>query len=655
MSIHLSWFRPLSLQYTKVQNSTLSLGRFGTLPANLILGRPYYYTYEISENEAERDLRVVPATELHAEEITSTVDSADSEGRANEDEDGVEFDIIGENGEVLMRSNRLTIDDPSRQRLTMEEIEELKKAGTGSGKEIIAKIMASHQAIEEKTTFALAKYTLRKTRKYLKRFTILPLDVSALAQVLTDKEAFRVMELRDESIGLIMSWANAHHCGLDHRHSERNEKGSEKSGRYIVVDDTGGLVVAALAERMGILFPYEFDDDVGAAMSKDDSLLDDDEKREVDVVSNELGGPTSFDETSNIGTVPLADMLEIGSNDDANDAPGSTKCSQPKVENTPVRHAIPAMSASTNTITVVHSAPQPNLSLLKYFNFDASFTQPTPTSYPAVSRGLLWPSIAPHPLFTHLKCLSWLQLLDPDSDSSYQEPEYANPETVREWKSGRRGAYYRKRRRWERSKFVIDETRRGGFDGLIVASTMEPATILKHTVPLLRGGAQVVIYSPQVEPLSQLADLYSKERKSAFLERFPERVSDLAKEKDCLENSVPVEEVLRQRLEQDDKDFPLDPTILLGSTVQTSRARKWQVLPGRTHPFMTSRGGSEGYIFSATRVLPVEDRKVSARGKFGKKRKLDANGEEVRADSMQDSIDVSENGKDPEILNSSSS
>jgi tRNA (adenine-N(1)-)-methyltransferase non-catalytic subunit len=35
---------------------------------------------------------------------------------------------------------------------------------------------------------------------------------------------------------------------------------------------------------------------------------------------------------------------------------------------------------------------------------------------------------------------------------------------------------------------------------------------------------------------------------------------------------------------------------------------------------MTSRGGAEGYLFTATRVLPVEGR-VEARGHHGKKKR----------------------------------
>jgi len=73
----------------------------------------------------------------------------------------------------------------------------------------------------------------------------------------------------------------------------------------------------------------------------------------------------------------------------------------------------------------------------------------------------------------------------------------------------------------------------------------------------------------------------------------------------------------------DEEDFPVDPTLVLNPMLQTARAREWQVLPLRTHPLMTGRGGAEGYLFTGTRVLPVRGVKVEAKGKFGKKRKAE--------------------------------
>jgi len=456
----------------------------------------------------------------------------------------VEYDIVGENGEVVIRTNRNTVDDATRQILTMEEIEAMKAESTGSGKELIAKILDSHSALDQKTAFALAKYTLRKTKKYLKRFTVLPLDVSTLAKwMMTEKEPLKIMELREEILALIGSWSNVH-CTLSDPIPRLGERGiAAQAGRWLVIDETAGLLVAYMAEKMGILHPPEQNDE-----------------------DFETAAPSKLETKATDGA---ADHPESQNED----APTAPRLYQPR----PHRTATPA---TTNTITLLHANAQPNLSLLKYFHFDA-FNNPT----------------LAHPLSDRLKTLSWLQLLAPEDDAGYTEPTIVSEEELQSWKSGKRSNYYRKRRRWERIKFVVDETRAGGFDGLIVASVMHPTSILRHCVPLLRGAAQVVIYSPTIEPLVELADVYSSARRTAFVTNSPDP------------DAIPTE------------DFPVNPMLLLAPTIQTARCRTWQVLPGRTHPLMTGRGGSEGYVFTATRVLPAEG-KVEARGKF-KRRKVD--------------------------------
>lgn len=407
----------------------------------------------------------------------------------------------------------------------MAEIEALKQNDMGSGKELIEKIMQSHSTLDQKTAFSLAKYTLRKHKKYMKRFCVLPLDVPTLIDwMMADRDFAKVMEMRNEAVGLVGSWANVHASGQDPTQTDTNP-----SSRYLLVDDTGGLVVAAMAERMGTLHQTEFGDDL---QKTDDDGDAEPEQPETDIPH------------------------------------------KPHKQ----QYRPTAMSAKSNTITLVHANQQPNLGLLRYFNFDSS--NPTPS----------------HPLYTTLKTLSWLQLLDPEADTTYQEPEVIPPEELAQAKSNKRSAYYRKRRRWERVKNLVDETQSGGFNGLVVASFTDPVSILRHLVPLVAGGGQVVVYSPNIEPLEQLADYYSTARRTAYI-------------------NTPEE----QRQPQ---DFPVDPTLLLVPTVQTARVRRWQVLPGRTHPLMTGRGGAEGYIFVATRVIPAEG-KVEARGRppRGKKNK----------------------------------
>jgi tRNA (adenine-N(1)-)-methyltransferase non-catalytic subunit len=563
---------------------SINLGKFGTFNSNLILGRPYYLTYELLDKDDGRsktELRVVPAAELHAEALGEEYATA-IEPSEEAAEGGAGFDIVGDDGQVIMRNNRLTIDDASRQALTMDEIEELKKAGTGSGKDIIAKIMASHNAIGEKTTFSLAKYTLRKSRKYLKRFTALPMDVGILTEYVLEKEAYKIMELREDLLGLICSWANIH-CAVTSRVQTAEDGVSQiGGGRWLVVDDTGGLVTAALAERMGLLYP---DEDHDCSEDEEDEQLDGAAASTTDATEKEVDT-----------AMPDADTTP---SDPSKPSDASEGTAQPRK---PVRPHIPQMSAQTNTLTVLHPNNQPNLSYLKYFGYD--YGAPAPS----------------HPLYKHLKSSSWLSLLHPEDDPQYDEPETISEEVLATMKSSKRGTYYRKRRRWERVKNVVDETRAGGFDGLVVATAMDAKTVLKELVPLVRGGGKIVVYNQNVEPLVELCDYYSKERRAAFIAREFGPAPQAQKQTNGKKHMIEDDAESTTDGGNEEEDFPLNPTLLLAPNLQTARARQWQVLPQRTHPMMTSRGGAEGYIFTATRVLPVEGR-VEARGHHGKKKR----------------------------------
>lgn len=431
------------------------------------------------------------------------------------------------------------MDDASRQQLTQAAIEELKKSA--GGKEVIERILANHKGLDEKTAFAKAKYMARKNKKYLKRFTVLPMDLGNLIDYVLEKEPPRIMEMREETLGLVGAWSHAHFSGLDIEEAESNV-----GGRWLAVDETGGLLVAGLADRMNILYP---------------PLIDGQDAKQP---PENAAGPRDADG-------------DVGMADDQAQTNGVDK--QPKPA-----HRDFAIPASTNTITLLHPAVQPNLSLLKYFGYDTS----NPTLPAKIEEE--------HPLHTHLKPLSWLQLLHPEEDPTYIEPENVAEDVLASWKSGKRGNYYKKRRRWAKCKAIVDGTREGGFEGLVIASHMDATSILEHTVPLVRGGGHVVIYSPTLEPLVKVIDLYSKERRAAYIAH------------------------LSRGETPDIEDFPVDPRLLLAPSVQTSRVREWQVLPGRTHPLMTSRGGAEGYVLTARRAIPLEGG-VEARGNFSAKRR----------------------------------
>lgn len=528
-----------------VPDSLVQLGKYGNFPANQVIGRPFYYTFEIQDT-TESDgykLRVVSATELHAETL---IEEAEADGEGEDQPEG---------SGTPMRTNRQIVDDASTQTLTLQEIEELKKEAGGAGKEIIAKILESHTALDQKTAFSLAKYTLRKRQKYMKRFTVVPLDVSTLANyMLAEKDASRTMEMRDEHIGLLGCFANVHHGGQSQGEKPTTDglPAVKPNGRYYVVDETGGLVVAAMAERMGILYPHEEEDE------------EEEDEAEDDIESNEQTADTD------------------GNNGEAQDAPL-----------TPKRKRLQPMSASGNTITLIHAYSQPNLSLLKYFGYDIN--QPD----------------TKHPLHAHLKTVTWLQMTDPAADPILaNRPAVIPAEELATLKGSKRSAYHFKRNRWEKMRKVVDEAREGNFDGLVVTTLLEPTSILKNLVPLLSGSAAVSVYSPTIESLVVLMDTYSTTRRTAFINKKRELEAQRTSENEPVDLSSLYEE------------FELDPTLLLPPTLHRSRVRAWQVLPGRTHPLMTGRGGAEGYLFHGVRVIPTSVN-IQAAGKFRKKRKLE--------------------------------
>lgn len=93
----------------------------------------------------------------------------------------------------------------------------------------------------------------------------------------------------------------------------------------------------------------------------------------------------------------------------------------------------------------------------------------------------------------------------------------------------------------------------GEFDGLIIASEYDPFSILQSLSPYLAGSASIVVHSPYVQIV---ADLQNQ------LRELPQ---------------------------------------YLGPTVTEVWLRRYQVLPGRTHPLM-NMSGSGGFILHTTKV-----------------------------------------------------
>ncbi|KAA8911291.1 Gcd10p family-domain-containing protein [Sphaerosporella brunnea] len=99
--------------------------------------------------------------------------------------------------------------------------------------------MAEQAEQAEKTPFSLRKYTLRKASEFPRRFSAHRLTVNALTDYLpTQKEPQKFQELKNYHLGMTLSLGNIVRL---------------YGGRYLFIDEIGGLLVAAVAERLGIL------------------------------------------------------------------------------------------------------------------------------------------------------------------------------------------------------------------------------------------------------------------------------------------------------------------------------------------------------------------------------------------------------------------
>ncbi|PHH50779.1 tRNA (adenine(58)-N(1))-methyltransferase non-catalytic subunit trm6 [Ceratocystis fimbriata CBS 114723] len=590
-------------------NTTISLGKYGTFPSNLIIYRPFHLTYEVQDKLDNEDfcrLRVVSAAELQADIVAEEngmedSDLLDSNPNAIRIGGGEELSLVDtESGVEVARSNMEILDDSAAQTLSMEEIEELKKDGKEAGRDLIKKLMLSHMAIDKKTQFSLEKYKLLKTKKYIRRFQVLPLDTPQLAQFLLEekRDASKILELRQEILALLGCWADVHYT--TNENGETAEESKEKvanviqtedvkveegkadpsqivgekigGGRYLVVDETGGLLVTTMAERMGILNPLAPEEILQKALAEDKPHEE-----------------TSVPEKPTVDAD--IDAAEAEAMDVDTDMAMNNELSEKDLPEHYHKDDLEVPFAGSNTLTLVHANGQPNLSVLRFYNYDMSIPNPPYST---------------QPLYSRLLTINWLQLLSPEKDHVYTDtPASMSDEELAAIKASRRGTYHRKRRRWARTRYIVDSTRAGGFAGLVVASTMDPVSVLRATLPLLAPGAPVAVYSPTIEPLAALTDCFSVPRRGAWVASPPPEAVGKS-----------VEELERW---QGSEDFPINPSLLVGPSVQSSRARHWQVLPGRTHPLMTSRGGAEGYIFTGWRAVPVQGQ-IAARGLYKRRR-----------------------------------
>ncbi|KAI3405983.1 TRM6 [Candida oxycetoniae] len=204
------------------ESGLIGLGKFGTFEVSHILGYPLGSSFEIIE-----DNKAVPIKCISEQAELNVF--ADKDRDAQKQELTKIFNNSAEN-------NQNIVDIGAKiQSLSKKDIDELKKSGASSnvGQMIIEKIVQGHEGFDKKTVFSQQKYVKRKQQKFLRRFSVDYLSASQLLEYYIEKDANRVLNLSIESLGLLMSYGNV-----------------RPGGKYLVIDETGGILVYAMMERM---------------------------------------------------------------------------------------------------------------------------------------------------------------------------------------------------------------------------------------------------------------------------------------------------------------------------------------------------------------------------------------------------------------------
>ncbi|KAG0328424.1 tRNA (adenine(58)-N(1))-methyltransferase non-catalytic subunit trm6 [Podila humilis] len=214
--------------------STISLGKFGSFKVNDIIGHAWGNTYEIYDSDNKTRV-------YHPDEMNEVEETANN--------------------------NREIVDDGASQKLTSEQIKALKSEGLKgglTGEEIVAKLKESHATFDKKTAYSQAKYLQKKGKKFHKIFTPIKPTAYSLNEYYYIKNPAKIRDIRMDTLSQLLSYSNVH-AGC----------------KLLVVDDTQGMVVSALAERMGgkgtILGLYDGDNahyDIVKYMNFDKETLD---------------------------------------------------------------------------------------------------------------------------------------------------------------------------------------------------------------------------------------------------------------------------------------------------------------------------------------------------------------------------------------------
>ncbi|ORX41008.1 Gcd10p family-domain-containing protein [Kockovaella imperatae] len=245
----------------------IPLGKYGGFPAYQLLGQFYDITYEIIQAANRTPVEASGPADAQADVGESSTKKVDEEAsiagfgqkkskkkqrraKGNEGESGGFRSNPAWNNEIRPFKSRALvdaviddiqetnefIDDSETARgsfLSHEEIAELRAQGV-SAEEMMRRQIERHDKFDLKTDFSKEKWRKRKEKKFSQTIHPIAPTASNICLHYLIRSPASILHMRDDTLSQLLTYGNI-----------------RPDGRYLVVDDTGGLVTAAIMERMG--------------------------------------------------------------------------------------------------------------------------------------------------------------------------------------------------------------------------------------------------------------------------------------------------------------------------------------------------------------------------------------------------------------------
>jgi tRNA (adenine58-N1)-methyltransferase non-catalytic subunit len=192
--------------------SDIDLSKYGKFKSQELFGCKLNMCYEIS-----KDGKLSPFTPIESDQGSIEAGEEDSF-------EAVQQIIHSED----QPTNQTIFDSNTSQKLSHQEILGLRD----SGKSVISELIQNSSTFEQKNSFSKVKYIQRKQKKFARWIRVLPINSRNLCNHFIEREPQKVLDLRLDTVGQILNLANVQY-----------------GGKYLVMDDTKGLLLGAIIER----------------------------------------------------------------------------------------------------------------------------------------------------------------------------------------------------------------------------------------------------------------------------------------------------------------------------------------------------------------------------------------------------------------------